>query len=473
LTRHALTSPKVDLSQRQTTGAEFAAVIALSVVALIFAGRRVLAVEGRVTLTPARRRGIVRGLIALVGLLVVIGLIALAVSHRGLTGTISHEWHNFTNTQAISETNPNRLLSDKFGYRLLWWKEALRAFSARPVAGWGAGSFPVVHLLFRRNDLSVMQPHSVPLQFLAENGLIGALLGIGAFVALLVAGARAVRASVSPRERMIAAALLAGAVAYCVHAWYDWDSDIPGVTLPMLAFLGVLAGSAARARPDRGGAREPVPAAYAHLPTGAVGGRLGAAEPGAWAGPRIVGIVALTLAMCAFALSAALPSLAGGHASNAGVLAATGDLNRADQQAALATKLDPLSAEGLRQQATIALRLAQGQGSSGNPSAYLNQARTLIGQALARNPSDIQAWQTLVQTELLSRHLKAGIAAAQHILDLDPAGQASLIYAAGLAQGATLLLAPPQDSATAAQTPQAAHTPPVGATGATGATGVT
>jgi O-antigen ligase len=458
LTRDALTSPNVGLSQRQTTGAEFAAVILVTVVALIVGGRQVLLAEGRVTITPARRRGIVRGLIGLAALVVLVGVIAVALSHRGLTGTISHEWHNFTNTQALSETNPNRLLSDKFGYRLLWWKEALRAVSAKPVGGWGAGSFPVVHLLFRRNGLNVMQPHSVPLQFLAETGLVGAVLGIGAFVALLVAGARAVRATESPRERMLAAALLGAVVAYCLHAYYDWDSDIPGVTLPMLALLGVLVGSGAAHRQGRGAAHDgggAPAAAYSHLPVGRVSPRLTGVGPGL----RIAGVVALTLAMCAFAASAALPSIAGGKVDSAEVLAGNGNLKRAEQQAALAGKLDPLSDDGLWLQATIALRLARASGAT-NAARYFAQARTLIGDALARNPSDIKAWKTLTVVELLTHHLKGGIAAAQHILDLDPEGELNLLYAAGLAQGAQLLLAPPQDSAAATPTPQ--NPPPAG-----------
>src|SRR6202011_1926856 len=113
----------------------------------------------------------------------------------------------------------------------------------------------------RRNGLSVAQPHSVPLQFLAETGIVGALLALGAFAALLLVAWRAVRGIRNPRERIVAAALFGAAAAYALHACYDWDSDIPGVTLPMLAFLGVLA-----ARPSE--TRRPIgpSAEHAYLP---------------------------------------------------------------------------------------------------------------------------------------------------------------------------------------------------------------
>ena len=98
--------------------------------------------------------------------------------------------------------DPGRLLSADSENRWVWWKEAASAFGDRPIAGWGAGSFGVLHLLYRHDSLSVQQPHSVPLQFLAETGLIGAALGLGAFVLLLAAAARSVRSRPRSGERL-------------------------------------------------------------------------------------------------------------------------------------------------------------------------------------------------------------------------------------------------------------------------------
>ncbi|MHB8689860.1 MAG: O-antigen ligase family protein [Solirubrobacteraceae bacterium] len=444
LSSRVLTTPKVSLSDRQTTGAEFAAVVVVSAVALIIAGRRLLLLEHTVTISAARRRGIVRGLAALVGLAVIVALLAATVSHRGLTGTISHAWDSFTTAKTVSNTNPNRLLSDNFGDRVLWWKEAAGAFSSRPLGGWGAGSFRVVHLLFRRNGLSVAQPHSVPLQFLAETGIVGALLALGAFAALLVAAWRAVRGIRNRRERIVAAALFGAAAAYVLHACYDWDSDIPGVTLPMLAFLGVLAGRPSETRRPNGPSAE-----HAYLPVVPAGARIA----GAGAGVRIVAIVAAALAACAFAVSAALPSLAADKFNAASVTATAGSaqaLARADRQAALVTRLDPVTDSGLWLQANIALRLAQE--STGHASRYYRRAQVLLAAALARDPSDINTWVSVVQVELFTRHYQAALAAAQRVLNLDPEGQQSF-YAGAVAQEAAVLLAPPQGSATAVQTP--------------------
>jgi len=121
------------------------------------------------------------------GVLVLVGLLALTLSSRGLTGTFSHAWQTFTTARGTNISDPHHLLSSDSENRWVWWKEAAGAASDRPLTGWGAGSFGAVHLLYRRDNLSVKQPHSVPLQWLAETGVVGALAAVLAFALLLAA----------------------------------------------------------------------------------------------------------------------------------------------------------------------------------------------------------------------------------------------------------------------------------------------
>ena len=91
-------------------------------------------------------------------LVVVAGVLSVAISSRGIGGTVSHVWHSFTTTRSATNYDPGRRLSADSQNRWVWWKEAAGAFSDRPLGGWGAGSFPVTHLLYRRNTLSVSSP---------------------------------------------------------------------------------------------------------------------------------------------------------------------------------------------------------------------------------------------------------------------------------------------------------------------------
>jgi O-Antigen ligase len=349
--------------------------------------------------------------------LVVAGVLALAVSSRGLGGTVSHAWHSFTTTRSSSNYDPGRLLSADSQNRWVWWKEAAGAFSDRPLGGWGAGSFPVTHLLYRRDTLSVAQPHSVPLQWLAESGLIGALLALFGYGLLLTAGVGAVRRRLPSRERLLMASLLGGAVAYALHACYDWDWDIPAVTLPALLFLGVLVGSEGASR------RSDEPAVPRE----------------SWM--RLPQLGSLTLGLCVFALSAALPSLAASDVSSAILTAAgnsSGALQSAQQQASLASDLDPLSDAGPRAQATIALRRGQ-----------LRQAQADLLEAVRREPSDAAAWGDLAYSEQVLGDVPATLQAAERSLALDPRGTATGAFAGSVAASANLLVRPPNDSATA------------------------
>src|SRR5207302_2826662 len=222
---------------------------------------------------------------------VVLAVLALALSSRGLGGTVTHAWKRFTAPQAPSNVAPGRLLTTD-SYRWLWWSEAARAFGDRPIRGWGAGSFGVIHLLYRHNTLPVEQPHSVPLQLMAETGIVGAVLAVTGFLLLLRAAASCARRRLSGSTRLLGGALLAGAVAYGVHSLYDWDWNIPAVTLPAFLFMGVLCGA-----------------------------RRGASAPGITPRPsataRVLALGSLALWLCAFALSAALPSWAASKATSA------------------------------------------------------------------------------------------------------------------------------------------------------------
>jgi hypothetical protein len=430
LTDVALTNVFVSLGARESAGLVLAAVLVVSLVALWFAGKRVVDLEGRVQVSPEDSRRIGRMLLGAFGIAVVCGVIAVALSSRGLTGTVSHAVNSFTTTKVTSDYNPSRLLSVDSQNRLVWWKEAAGAFSDKPISGWGAGSFPVLHLLYRRDSLSVQQPHSVPLQMLAETGIIGTLLLLVGYGLLTAAGVRKVRRQIRS-QRLVAAAFLAAIVVYGVHALYDWDWDIPGVTLPALIFAGVLLGARSTEYATSRHASESTETDRSYSATEAAHGP----------GVRALGLVVVAGLLCTVAFSGVMPSVAAGRAS-AALVAASGatssSLQHARSDATSATRLDPLSDAGSLASATIAFH-----------SGQYRQARTYILQAIRRDPNDVQAWQRLVVVEAALRSARGTYDAVRRVLALDPRGLESKT----LTSQAELLLTPPTGSATSRPSP--------------------
>jgi hypothetical protein len=386
LNSHPLTATGVALPARETAGAQLLVLLGACLALMLAGAHRLIGLERRVRLGPGHARRAGRALLIAGAVAILAAILAVAVSPRGLTGTASHAWSSFTATRTTSVTNPSRLLSADSQNRWVWWSEATRAFGARPVQGWGAGSFPVVHLLYRRNTLTVQQPHSLPLQFLSETGLVGAALGLGALGLLLGAGVAATRRP-GARSAGASAALLAVGTAFCVHALYDWDWDIPAVTLPALIALGVLGSAGARGR-------------SAGLPPGRALVALGAAG----------------LSLAAFAASVAVPRIAAADARRALAQASTGTpaaLREGLADARRATHLDPLADAGLRAAATIAIHRGD-----------LTTARSDLLAAVGREPSDEQAWQALALTDLARGDRAEATAAARRAAAVDPRGPA-------------------------------------------------
>ncbi len=103
-----------------------------------------------------------------------------------------------------------------------------------------------------------MNAHSLYFENLGEVGVVG--LGLLALVVLgsLVAIGRRIRAP----ERTLYAAAFAAAVVWTIHAGFDWDWQMPAVTLPVFVLAGCALGSADVSR-QTGGRR---PAATKRAP---------------------------------------------------------------------------------------------------------------------------------------------------------------------------------------------------------------
>jgi hypothetical protein len=161
-------------------------------------------------------------------------LAAAALTTAGLALAIVVGAHETSGTAALSggATRLVSLQSNRYAY----WHVALRAFAQQPIAGVGAGGWSVYWLRWRPIADFAQDAHSLPLQTLAELGLIGLA------VLLTWAGAIAVAARDALRRAPAAAGMTAALVCYLAHSPLDWDWQMPAVTLVAVVLAGAVLG---------------------------------------------------------------------------------------------------------------------------------------------------------------------------------------------------------------------------------------
>ena len=113
------------------------------------------------------------------------------------------------------------------GQRSDLWRVALLEFADDPLTGVGEGSYPFRYYEERRTDRNLSTPHSLGFRVIAELGLVGVLLLLGALGGL--AAAFVARWQAAPAGRWWASGLLAAGVVVLGQALVDWIWLIPGV----------------------------------------------------------------------------------------------------------------------------------------------------------------------------------------------------------------------------------------------------
>ena len=262
--------------------------------------------------------------------------------------------------------------------RVCWWGEAWDVFAGQAPEGAGAGSFEVARKRYRVDARNVLQPHSVPLQQLADGGVVALVL----FLALVgAAGAVCVCAlrRLAGDERTAAVALLAAPVAYLLHALVDYSWDFLAVTAPTMVALGALA---AAGRPRAVPVRRP-----------------------------LLGVGAILVAL-AVLVSFSSPRLAERTVRASTRALDEGDLDRAHDRARWGHRLNPLSAEPL-------LALGRVEERRGRPDA----AEERYVEAVELQPENPETWYALGLFEFEARErMCAAYRFLNEAYTLDPSG---------------------------------------------------
>ena len=361
-TRPALVEDGLPRADRVSDGAWFGLLL------LVGAGLAAVAAGSLRPLGPERRALLARALRGLA----VLGVVAAAVTLVFTAGRIADEFGGCEVTN-----DPARFTSLCSNNRSAWWGEAWDVFRADPVQGAGANTFEVARKRYRETALSVTQPHSVPLQFLAGTGLVGLAL----FLALVAAGAAAAVGAVrrlDGPERSAATALAIAPALWLAHAVVDYDWDFVAVTGPMFLAVGVLAAAGVPGRSVR------VPLAAA-------------------------GVAALALVAAA---SVVTPWLSQRSVREVAREIDRGDLSGALEAADRARSLDPLSVDPLFARARVEERRGD---ESAALAAYL--------EATQLQPENPETWFQLGLFEFDSGYRCSAYVHLNEAYTLDPAGR--------------------------------------------------
>jgi hypothetical protein len=202
---------------------------------VLVVGAAALAWALRYVVTRAVDQRVVRTGVVVLAVLALAALVTSVARAGGPSDWVSARWHEFSNPVSAQVTNTqNRLVSGSSSNRWRWWQEAWNAFTDNPAEGTGAGTFGLTDRIHRTSTLAVVEPHSTPLQFLSEIGLVGFLL-YGAVLAAMT-------------RRMFLPLGLAVEVAV-VHSFVDIDWDYVAVQGPLFLVVGaMLAGPPRRGR---------------------------------------------------------------------------------------------------------------------------------------------------------------------------------------------------------------------------------
>jgi hypothetical protein len=220
-----ITDDGVTHAQRAHDGWRFGLVLLIGALVVL----AIAAALVRVRVSAGFRRTVDR--VALwAGAAAAVAVVALLVVFSGRV------WHSFTNASDSIGQSPGRLASASSSNRWTWWQEAWNAFLRHPGGGTGGGTFDLTNQLHRASRFDIAtEPHSTPLQFLSETGIVGFLLWAGVFVSVgvgVVRGRRLGNGAVT--------ALGLGVGAWALHMLVDIDWSYVAVSGPMLLVGGVL-----------------------------------------------------------------------------------------------------------------------------------------------------------------------------------------------------------------------------------------
>jgi O-antigen ligase/Tfp pilus assembly protein PilF len=446
---NALSSETATIAEKTSAGHELGALVITMVVLLTILGVAVVFATGRRPPTAASRQRAGTALLALIAVLIVAFAGALAASHRGFSGSISHTWNTLTNTHAKLPSNSPDRLTAVASVRAQYWDEALKVFKAHPVLGVGADGYEVARLRYRTGPLVVKHAHGFIVQTLADLGLLGLAVTILLLLSWMAAAGRAthpfnrrwrswdeIRGGARPAwmrltaeepgrygpERIGLLSMICVVILFGVHSLIDWTWYVPGDAIAALLCAGWVAG--------RGPLRSAAPVALAGTSgTAANGARTMPSQesdaswvkliPVRTAGSIRIGVAALAVVGAVFAIWFESQPQRSEDAREQALGQLASDPRGALAAGQKAVSRDPLSVEAL-----FALAYVQ------NTEGQASKARATLRKAVRLQPSNPKTWLTLGRFDLAGDP-RAALQELRAAFYLDPLSISSEALAAG------------------------------------------
>lgn len=193
---------------------------------------------------------------------------ALAVTGAAVVLSVpsrtSNAWSEFKH-QGSSPAGISHLSSAAGEGRYQLWASAVQEDLSKPLTGTGSGTFVYWWARKGKIPLAIQDTHSLYLQTFGELGIIGLALLVIFLLAVLTGGTLAILRSGRRRRSQLAAAV-AGCLAFCTAAIFDWVWQIPVLPVAFLLLASTLVTVAHRRHTEHTTLGLPVPQRIIFVP---------------------------------------------------------------------------------------------------------------------------------------------------------------------------------------------------------------
>jgi O-antigen ligase len=152
-------------------------------------------------------------------------------------------WEAFKANDTAGQEQSRYLTASGSG-RYTFWQVAWKDFASHPLLGVGTSNYEATYYQLRERASvpNTLYAHMLPLEVLAERGIVGGALFFGFLLSCLGVGLRERFGRLGPEGKAQVGAMVAAVTYWFVHSSDDWFWQLPAVTIPAMVYLAMLVG---------------------------------------------------------------------------------------------------------------------------------------------------------------------------------------------------------------------------------------